>query len=240
VVSDDGRPAEEQQPQAQPADGARRPEILPEARAADADRAAVAERLRDAFADGRLDEDEFDVRIHAALSARTTRDLEHLLDDLGPLAQPLSGTPASGDAAPVASPRVIPARRGGGREHGWTLAVMSGNERKGRWRVPEETTTVAIMGGTLLDLRTATLTSQVTTITAVAIMGGVEVIVPPGVRVDVSGFGFMGGLDDRVQDDDLPSTTPIIRLKWFALMGGVGVYTKRPGKKGKARELAEG
>jgi hypothetical protein len=51
-------------------------------RASDADREAVAERLRVAAVEGRLDADELDQRLHVALRARTYGQLERLLDDL--------------------------------------------------------------------------------------------------------------------------------------------------------------
>src|SRR5215217_4320451 len=51
-------------------------------RASDADREAVAERLRDAAVEGRLEPDELEERLHAALRARTYGDLGRLLADL--------------------------------------------------------------------------------------------------------------------------------------------------------------
>ena len=48
-------------------------------RASDADRDAVAERLRQAAVEGRLDADELEQRVHTALRARTYGDLERLL-----------------------------------------------------------------------------------------------------------------------------------------------------------------
>ena len=51
-------------------------------RASDADRDAVAERLRVAAVEGRLDADELEQRLHVALRARTYGQLEQLLDDL--------------------------------------------------------------------------------------------------------------------------------------------------------------
>jgi len=53
-----------------------------ELRASDADRDRVATLLRDHAAAGRLDPDELDQRLDAALSARTTRELARLTDDL--------------------------------------------------------------------------------------------------------------------------------------------------------------
>lgn len=51
-------------------------------RASDADREAVAERLRHAAVEGRLEPEELEDRLHAALRARTYGDLERLLADL--------------------------------------------------------------------------------------------------------------------------------------------------------------
>ena len=47
-------------------------------RASDADREAVAARLRDHYAEGRLTQDELDERISVALSAKTFGDLRHV------------------------------------------------------------------------------------------------------------------------------------------------------------------
>ena len=44
-------------------------------RAGDRDRDAVVQRLQEAFAEGRLDDDEFDQRTRAALTARLSSDL---------------------------------------------------------------------------------------------------------------------------------------------------------------------
>ncbi|MFF0171850.1 DUF1707 SHOCT-like domain-containing protein [Micromonospora profundi] len=55
-------------------------------RAADADREAVAERLRAALGEGRLDLHEYDERVQNAYAARTYADLDALLVDLPPVA----------------------------------------------------------------------------------------------------------------------------------------------------------
>jgi hypothetical protein len=56
-------------------------------RAADADRERVAEQLRSAYADGRLDLTEYDQRVQQAWAARTYDDLDALTVDL-PQARP--------------------------------------------------------------------------------------------------------------------------------------------------------
>jgi len=64
----------------------------PAQRASDAEREAVAERLRTAAAEGRLDPDELEERLGAAYGARTVGDLVPLTGDL-PTAPP--GAPAA-------------------------------------------------------------------------------------------------------------------------------------------------
>ena len=51
-------------------------------RAGDSDRERVADQLRKAHAEGRLDSDELDERIDRCLQARTFGELEHLTADL--------------------------------------------------------------------------------------------------------------------------------------------------------------
>lgn len=51
-------------------------------RAGDADRDVVADDLREAFSEGRLDEDEYEKRLDALWKARTYGELEDLTNDL--------------------------------------------------------------------------------------------------------------------------------------------------------------
>jgi hypothetical protein len=61
-------------------------------RVSDADRQAVADRLAEHFADGRLDQAEFDDRVGQAMNAKTRADLSGLFSDL-----PETGAPAVPD-----------------------------------------------------------------------------------------------------------------------------------------------
>jgi Domain of unknown function (DUF1707)/Cell wall-active antibiotics response 4TMS YvqF len=189
-------------------------------RASDAERNDAIDRLRTAYVEGRLDRDEFEERSRAALTARSQGQLERLFTDLpsGPASSPL--------ASPLPVRPIPPGQRPPSR---LALAVMSGVNRKGRWQVAPRSTAVAVMGGISLDLRGAVLSAPTTTITVVAVMGGVEIIVPPGIRVETPGFGFMGGWDNRTeQETDLPAGAPLLRVRGFAFMGGLDVRTKPP------------
>jgi hypothetical protein len=83
-----------------------------EMRAADSDRQAVADKLKKAMDEGRLDLAEYDERLQKAYAAKTYGDLEGLLDDLP--ASPQSPAPA---AQPAPLPMV--ASRGGQMIKAW-------------------------------------------------------------------------------------------------------------------------
>jgi hypothetical protein len=80
-----------------------------EMRAADSDRQAVADKLKQALDEGRLDLGEYDERLQRTYAARTYGDLNGLLDDLPGLAP---AQPAPAPAAPAASPPTRTARSG--------------------------------------------------------------------------------------------------------------------------------
>jgi Domain of unknown function (DUF1707) len=76
-------------------------------RAADADREAVAERLRRAAGEGRLEPDELEERLHRALRARTYGELDRVVDDLpargAALTRSAAGLPSARTALAVAT-----------------------------------------------------------------------------------------------------------------------------------------
>jgi Domain of unknown function (DUF1707) len=80
-------------------------------RVSDADRNAVAEQLGVHYADGRLDQAEFDERISRTMAAKTRGDLAGLFDDL-PDPGPAGAPGAAGPGGPTA-PYIRPRHRGG-------------------------------------------------------------------------------------------------------------------------------
>lgn len=189
----------------------------PATRASDQDRDAVLVRIQQAFADGRLDDGEFDDRMRAALTARTHPELDHLLADLPEAASAGTGL------APVTGP--APGK--------YAIAWKGSVRRAGRWRVPGQYTTVVYKGGSWLDLRVAELSDPVTTIRAVAYKSRVTVLVPPGVRVEMTGFGIVqDGTDDPTAGYRLPNDAPVIHVRGLAYKGTIEVTTRPPGHPG--------
>jgi hypothetical protein len=69
------------------------PPPKPALRASDADREAVAERLRVASVDGRIDSEELEQRLSAVYSARWVADLDRLVADVSPPPPPAPPAP---------------------------------------------------------------------------------------------------------------------------------------------------
>jgi hypothetical protein len=149
-----------------------------------------------------------------------------LTSDLEPLAEH-----AEADATALARREAAKAALATRPNSRWVVAVMSGAERRGQWRLPRRLRAVAIMGGIELDFRDAVFPAGVTEVSVLCLMGGCEVIVPPGVHVECGGIGIMGGFDTV---DRMPPTTdpdePVLRIKGLAMMGGLHLETRLPGE----------
>jgi hypothetical protein len=187
-------------------------------RISDSERHQVAEILREAAGEGRLDMDELDQRLEATYAARTYADLVPITLDL----------PAHPNQRPVvkpaaASPDVVP-----GPDQESHFAILSGLSRKGVWVVPKQMTILALMGGVELDLRRAKFAAPEVVITINAFMGGAQVIVGPSTRVQMEGTGIMGGYSgpSGLVDATLDENSPVVRIKGFAIWGGVSVERK--------------
>ena len=184
------------------------PAQVPAVRASDPERDDATQQLQQAFAEGRLDDTEFDGRMRTALTARTRADLDALLADL----------PAAGPASrPLDGPATAPGRL--------AVAFKGPVRRAGRWRVPERYRAVVYKGSGWLDLRAAELTAPVTTLVAVAYKSRVTILVPPGVRVEASGFGAD---TDTEPGAIVPANAPVVHVRGFSYKGSVQVRSAPP------------
>ncbi|MFJ2953774.1 DUF1707 domain-containing protein [Streptomyces sp. NBC_00669] len=181
-----------------------------ELRPSDRDREQVAEALREAAAEGRIDFAELDTRISAAYGAKRYAELDALTRDLP--------AGAGGDSGASA------ARAGWGSR--WAVAVFGGFARKGAWAVPRSMTALCVWGGGVIDLSEARFTGAETRIRAYAFWGGMKIVVPADAEVYVNGVGFLG-LFGRKASGPGVAGAPRIRVRGLAMWGGV--TTKRAG-----------
>ena len=189
----------------------------PVPKVADADRDRVIDLLRQHCGAGDLTLDDFAERAGVVFAATTSMELEAVTADLPALATP--------------STAVTPTLVGDTRRRKisrWAVAVMSGANRKGRWRVGDSLNVVCVMGGAEIDLREAEFDGPELHITCVCIMGGASFIVPEGIEVDLGGFAFMGGKDAKLANVPLIPGAPRIRITAVCIMGGMDVKSRRP------------
>ena len=182
-------------------------------RVSDADRNKVAEILREAAGDGRIDFNELDERLEATYAAKTFGEL----------------VPITHDLAPAASTGAVV--KGVERER--AVAMMGSVERRGVWTVPEQFSVFCFWGGAELDLRQARFSAPEVTLTVSALMGGATIIVNPSTHVVMHGVGIMGGYSAPLSDPgaQLTADAPTVHVKGVAIMGGVSVVRKRmPGE----------
>ena len=82
----------------------------------------------------------------------------------------------------------------------------------------------ALFGGVTLDLRQARPAPEGASVTATAAFGGVDVIVPRGWRVKVSGTPIFGGIDDKTDRSSPPDPeAPALAVDAMAIFGGVEI-----------------
>ncbi len=189
-------------------------------RISDDDRHQVAEVLRQAAGEGRIDLSELDERLEAAYAAKTYADLVPITADL-PVRT--AGAAAVAVPPPVSHAPVVPATT-----YSSSMSFMGDCTRRGVWRVPPEHTAFSVMGGVTLDLREAVFEARETVINCYAIMAGIDVVVNAHTQVIVDGVGVMG--DFSQSRDRVPAQitvgSPVVRLKGLALMAGVSVQRK--------------
>lgn len=183
---------------------------------------SVAERertiafLSDRFAQGDLDMEAFEERVSIAHRAGSQEELASLTADLAPMAEALVS------ASPMTIAHEAP-------EHDEAKAIFGGVQRTGRWRVPKRMRVLAVFGGIELDFRRAELPAGPFALDIRATFGGVQIIVPPNLAVEVHGSAIFGGFAhmDRVPPDPEPNA-PVLHVYGTAVFSGVNIETRLP------------
>lgn len=189
-------------------------------RASDADRDQAASVINNALAEGRLTPEEHSGRLDAIYAAKTHAELAPLLDDL----------PERQSAGPVATPSVaepMPRKRG---SH--IIAILSGASRKGTWHPEPVINVVTVLGGAELDFRDAVLPGKEITLRASTLLGGIEVTVPPEMKVVDNGIAILGGREISGSEEAVGPDSPLLRIEGICILGGVEVRRRSRKRKG--------
>ncbi len=167
------------------------------------------------FAHGNLEVEEFETRLDLAINTSLPQDLTRITSDL-------SLIPAVSEDSTD-----ININRGKIRSEELFVGILSGVDRKGIWKPARKNKVFALMGGIDLDFSKAVLPPGVTDVDFLCLMGGLDIIVPEGINVEVKGSPIMGGIDKKVSDEHYPGR-PTLRIQGLAVMGGVDIkYPKR-------------
>jgi hypothetical protein len=181
-------------------------------------REQALERLSDAFAKDELGLDEFEARVDRAYLASSQAALSELLADLS--AQPaaarteLVAAPTAALAAPAAArpPRI--------------LALLGNVERRGRFQVPDGYRVTSVLGNVELDLRDVVFAEGVTQIHLRAVLGNIEIVVPPNLPVECEGSGILASFAALSR---MPAeggvAGPVLRIVGSAVLGNVEIRT---------------
>jgi hypothetical protein len=187
--------------------------------------------LCEAFAQDHLDLTELETRIDRAHRVATPAELDALIADLPAPAQP----------PPVTAPDHTTAKRvtEAIRDSRTLIAFMGGVERRGNWAPGRKNVVIAIMGGADLDFRDVALPPGETEIYIFAMMGGVEIVVPPELNVDASGIAIMGGFGHASSARNPDPAAPVLRVNGFCFMGGVDISVRQRGETPRDTRLRE-
>ncbi|HEY6478206.1 MAG TPA: DUF1707 domain-containing protein [Polyangia bacterium] len=198
-----------------------RPDRAALARVHDARERAIA-TLSDAFANDALDVEEFERRVTRAHTSESAEEITALTADL----------PAATTALVPTGVALAPAVPDGGEAPVETVyAIFGGVDRRGSWTVPRRWRVVATFGGAQLDLREARFPTGVIDLEVRAVFGGVQIIVPPGLAVEVQGTAIMGGFQNVNRAPAHPDPdAPLLRIRGLAFMGGVDITMRLPGE----------
>ena len=102
-------------------------------------------------------------------------------------------------------------------------AILGRSRRTGRWRLGPRTSVVAVLGTCRLDLRQALIDGEISKMSATVFLGGVTIVIPPGVEVRPSGLSLLGGASINVPAFDDVGEAVLIELEWTSIFGRLRV-----------------
>lgn len=81
----------------------------------------------------------------------------------------------------------------------------------------------ALFGGAEVDLRDTVISDKGATFELTAIFGGISIVVPENVQIEISGLPIFGGWEDATRKHANSHDTPIIKINCLTVFGGVEI-----------------
>jgi len=119
-------------------------------------------------------------------------------------------------------PALIPQRGG-------VVGFCASVSRGANWVLPRQLRIAAAPGNVDLDLTRGQIGAGVSEIHAVAVFGNIDIVVPPGVRVECDVHPLLGAFDvtpgARSANAVMPPDAPVLRISGSAILGCITVKT---------------
>ncbi len=206
--------------------------IVPEPLPSEEQRQKAITGLNQAWQSGQITAEEFNQRVRGILDAQSLTEVEQVAPPPNQL-EPVTHTGEMiTDSWDSESRSRVPARWAPEEAVGRaaSIAILGGSTLAGNWTLARNLWNLTVMGGSVIDLQEAEFTAPVTVITVGAFWGGVEIIVPPDLNVEVQGTGIMGGFDwnsKKAAAHKVDPDGPKVIIRGIALMAGVEIKRKR-------------
>jgi uncharacterized protein DUF1707/cell wall-active antibiotic response 4TMS protein YvqF len=183
-----------------------------------ASRAQAIERLTNGFTRDELGLEEFEERLDRAYAADTESDLDRLVSDLSAETVAIVFDAQIVPAANIALVPSSPASR--------AVAILGSVERRGQLAA-RASGALAVLGSVVIDLRDVSMPPGVSTLHVSAVLGSVEIIVPPDLAVESAGASVLGSFEgiQRVPRDP-DSDLPVLRVEGRAVLGSIEIRTE--------------
>lgn len=109
------------------------------------------------------------------------------------------------------------------------FVVFSGLENRNLCKSFKGGKVIAIFGGADIDLRKSELSREGAALDLTAIFGGIDILVPEGWKVVVTGIPIFGGWANKTNDyqifneENLINNTPVLKIRCIVAFGGVEI-----------------
>jgi len=180
-----------------------------------ASRARAIERLTNGFTRDELGLEEFEERLDRAYAANAESDLDALVSDLSAETATIV---FDAEVVPAANITLVPST-----PQPRATAILGSVERRGQLAA-RASGALAVLGSVVIDLRDVVMPPGVSTLQVSAVLGSIEIIVPPNLAVESAGASILGSFEgvQRVPRDPDPDL-PLLRVQGRAVLGSIEI-----------------
>lgn len=115
--------------------------------------------------------------------------------------------------------------------HRGAVAIFASVKRHGVWSLARRFRIAAVMAEAKLDLREVRIGAGRSDIEVFAFWASVEIIVPPGIRIDVQDSALMGEVTSEATESwNLPRDAPSVTVRGSVIMSSIEIKVRYAGE----------